>query len=79
VTANTLSDIEEESTLISDNTSNFSENNSRNFQMPEKNFIDEISRQRENSYCNGDDNLRSVSQTSDQHNFKINTNESNLI
>ena len=71
VSGNGLSEIEEESGLISDTASNFS-NNSRNFQMPEKDFIKHISIQRENSYIGDDDNNhRSVSQTSDQMNFKI--------
>jgi|TARA_B110000285_G_C15070386_1_gene587566 hypothetical protein len=39
---NGLSEIEEEEGLISDSASNFS-NNSRNFQMPEKDFIKHIS------------------------------------
>ena len=61
VSGNGLSEIEEESGLISETASNFS-NNSRNFQMPEKDFIKHISIQRENSYIGDDDNNhRSVS------------------
>jgi len=80
VSGNGLSEIEEESGMVSDSASNFS-NNSRNFQMPEKDFIKQLSIQKENSYIGNDEynNHRSVSQTSDQMNFKISANESNLI